>query len=77
MDDIKSYNTIWCYFAEEIHCMILAVGTDQKSQTVIFLKGIISILNWNKILLNVCPHKPNAEVPFKKLLEEKVMQSLM
>lgn len=61
-----------------IHCMmlVLAVGTDHKSQAVIFLKGVILILNWNKILLNVYPQKPNAEVSFKKkkLFKEKGMQ---
>lgn len=41
MDDIKSYNTIWYCFAEEIHCMMFSVSTDQKSETVIFLKEVI------------------------------------
>lgn len=71
MDNIKSYNTIWYYFAEEIHCMVLNVGTDQKSQTIIFLKGVIWILTWSKILVKFCPHKPNAEVSFKKLCEQE------
>lgn len=74
MGDIKSYKTIWYYFAEG-DSLQLAVGTDHKSQAVIFLKGVILILNWNKILLSVFPQNPNAEVSFKKkLFKEKGMQ---
>lgn len=71
MGDIKSYKTIWYYFAEgdSLH----DVSCEHRSQ-VPKLKGVILILNWNKILLNVCPQNPNAEVSFKKKFKEKGMQ---
>lgn len=71
MGDIKAIRQFDTILQKVIHCMMLSVGTDHKSQAVIFLKGVILILNWNKILLNVCPQKPNAEVSFKKTFQRE------